>query len=310
MTHLSIVIPVYKAEGCLDELYKRLKTSLERITPDFEVVLVEDCGGDDSWLIIQRLAGVDSRVRGIQLSRNFGQHYAITAGLDYAQGDWVVVMDCDLQDQPEEIEKLYNKAQEGFDVVFGRRYQRKDSYFKRLGSTMFYKVYDYFTDSNIDNTVANFSIISSSVVKYLRLLREQNRSYPLFINLLGFNRTNIDIEHADRADGKSTYTLKKLINLAVDSIVSHSNKPLRLSIKFGFFMTFLSLFYATWLTVRYFMYAAPVEGWTSVIVSVYFIGGLLFANMGIIGLYLGKVYDEAKNRPLYMVKETTFSKEL
>lgn len=311
MLHISVVIPIYKAEGCLDELYQRIKVCLERhITFDFEIVLVEDCGEDNSWQIIRRLAEVDPRVRGIQLSRNFGQHYAITAGLDYAQGEWIVVMDCDLQDQPEEIVSLYNKAQEGFDIVFGRRYQRKDSYLKQLGSKAFYKIYSYFTESKIDNTVANFSIISASVVKQLRELREQNRSYPLFVNWVGFKRTNINIEHADRVDGTSSYTLKKLINLAIDSIVSQSNKPLKLSIHFGFLMSFASLFYAAWLTVKYFMYAVPVEGWTSVMVSIYFIGGLLFANMGVLGLYIGKTFDEAKNRPLYVIKEATFKKGL
>ena len=304
--HISIVTPVYGCCKSLNNLYERLNKTLSSITNDFEIIMVNDASPDNAWEAIKELAKKDDRVKGINLSRNFGQHYAITAGLDYANGDWVVVMDCDLQDQPEEIIKLYNKAQEGYDIVFGRRAQRQDGFFKKLSSRLFYKVYDYFTESKIDNSVANFSIISQTVVKEMRKLREQNRSYPLFVNWLGFKRTNIDIEHSKREEGKSSYTLTKLINLAIDSVVAQSNKPLKLSIKFGFLMALFSLLYAGWLLIRYFLFSIPVEGWTSMMVSFYFIGGLLFANMGFLGLYIGKIFDETKNRSLYVVSETTF----
>lgn len=306
--HISVVTPVYGCSKSLDGLYKRLKNTLETIAEDFEIIMVNDASPDNAWESIKELAQKDTRVKGINLSRNFGQHRAITAGLDYAQGDWIVVMDCDLQDQPEEIIKLYNKASEGYDIVFGRRVERKDGFFKKLGSKVFYKIYDYFTESKIDNTIANFSIISRKVLNSLNKLREQNRMYPLFINWIGFKRTEINIEHASREDGKSAYTFSKLINLAIDSIVSQSNKPLRLSIKLGFLVSFMSLIYSFWLIVRYLTFSIPVEGWTSVMVSIYFIGGLLFSNMGILGLYIGKVFDEIKNRPLYLIQETTFEK--
>ncbi len=307
--HISIVTPVYGCCKSLNNLYERLNKTLSDITNDFEIIMVNDASPDNAWEAIKELAKKDDRVKGINLSRNFGQHYAITAGLDYANGDWVVVMDCDLQDQPEEIIKLYNKAQEGYDIVFGRRAQRQDNFFKKLGSKIFYKVYDYFTESDTDNTIANFSILNKKVVKEFQKLKEQNRSYYLFINWLGFKRTNVDIEHSKREEGKSSYTLKKLINLAIDSIVAQSNKPLRLSIKFGFLMAIFSLLYTGWLLVRYFLFAIPVEGWTSMMVSFYFIGGLLFANMGFLGLYIGKIFDETKNRPLYVVSETTFESQ-
>lgn len=304
--HISVVTPVYGCGTSLEALYERLEKTLSSITSEFEIIMINDASPDHAWESIKSLAARDNRVKGINLSRNFGQHRAITAGLDYAKGDWVVVMDCDLQDQPEEIVKLYNKAQEGHDVVFGRRHQRKDSFFKILGSKLFYKILDYFTESKIDNSVANFSIISSNVVDQLRKLREQNRLYPLFVNWVGFKRIDIDIDHADREEGKSSYTLRKLVNLAIDGIVSQSNKPLRLAIKFGFIMSLFSLIYSIWLIFRYFFYSVPVEGWTSVMVSIYFIGGLLFANMGILGLYIGKTFDETKNRPLYLIQEMTF----
>ena len=305
--HISIIIPIYGCGNSLLELYNRLVKTLSTITNEFEIIMINDASPDDAWKSIKELAEKDNRVKGISFSRNFGQHRAITAGLDYAKGDWVVVMDCDLQDQPEEILKLYKKAQEGYDVVFGRRYQRKDSLFKRISSKLFHKILGYFTESKMDSAIANFSIISSKVVDKIKKLREQNRLYPFFVNWVGFKRIDIDIEHAKRKEGESSYTLQKLIELAIDAIISQSNKPLKLAIKFGFTMSFLSLIYAVWLILRYFIFSISVEGWTSVMVSIYFIGGLLFANMGILGLYIGKIFDETKNRPLYIIEETTFN---
>lgn len=306
---ISIITPVYGCCKSLNSLYERLNQTLSIITNNFEIIMINDSSPDNAWEAIKELSKKDVRVKGINLSRNFGQHKAITAGLDYAKGNWIVVMDCDLQDQPEEIIKLYNKALEGYDIVFGRRAERKDSFLKKLSSKLFYKVYDYFTESKIDNTIANFSIISKKVLNILKQMREQNRTYPLFVNWVGFKRTEINIDHSSRDEGKSSYTLSKLINLAIDSIVSQSNKPLKLSIKFGFVVSFLSLIYGVLLIVRYLISGVPVEGWTSVMVSIYFIGGLLFANMGILGLYIGKIFDETKNRPIYIVQETTFERE-
>ncbi|GGH85216.1 dolichol-phosphate mannosyltransferase [Pullulanibacillus pueri] len=299
---ISVVTPVYGCEGCIKELYNRIKQALETIHSHFEIIMVNDSSPDQSWSMIQKLAQQDPRVKGLAFSRNFGQHSAITAGLDYSSGDWVVVMDCDLQDQPEEIKSLYNKAMEGYDIVFARRAERQDRWLKRLQSKLFYKVYDYFTDNHYDHSIANFSICSRTVVDQLCLMREKSRSYPLFLKWLGFKWTAIDVKHAARTTGKSSYTFSKLINFAIDSIVSQSNKPLRLSIKFGFLIAFISMVYGCFLIYKYLFLFQPIAGWTSVMVSIYFIGGLLFANLGIIGLYLGKVFDEAKDRPLYIIK--------
>ena len=191
-------------------------------------------------------------------------------------------------------------------MVFGRRVERKDTFFKRFSSKAYNAVLKYLSGMQTDPSTANFSIISRNVVKYFRKMREQNRGYAPFISWLGFKRADIDINHAPRAYGKSSYSLRRLVALAVDTIVAHSNKPLRLSIEFGFVMTFLSMLYALWLIVKYFVYGVPVPGWTSVMVSIYFIGGLLFANLGILGLYIGKIFNETKNRPIYAIAETTF----
>lgn len=308
---ISVVVPVYGCKPCLMELYTRLKTVLNNLVTEFEIIFVNDSSPDDSWKLIQYLCVTDHSVVGINLSRNFGQHNAITAGIDYVSGDYLVVMDCDLQDQPEEIGRLFTKLNEGFDVVFGRRTDRQDTFLKKLSSKLFYNVFDYFTENNSDSSVANFSIASRKVVDNFVRIREQNRSYPLFIKWLGFNVGYIGIKHVGRNIGKSSYSFRKLMKLATNSIISQSNKPLRLSIMFGFYIASISLIFGLYLIYKYLFMDQPISGWTSVMVSLYFIGGLLFANMGILGLYIGKIFDEVKQRPLYVVKDVvggSFSK--
>jgi polyisoprenyl-phosphate glycosyltransferase len=306
MPHLSIVIPVYKAEFFLDELYLRLKTTLESITVDFEILLVEDCGGDSSWRMIERLAEADPRVRGIQFSRNFGQHYGITAGLDYCQGDWVVVMDCDLQDRPEEISRLYAKAQEGYDVVLARRGLRRDPLLKRSTSWLFYKVFSYLADIEYDGETGNFRIMSRKVVDNFRHMREQLRFFGAMVQWMGFPTSSIEVEHAERLKGKSTYTFAMLWKLAAETTIAHSDKPLRLAVHLGFLMAFFAFSYGTYILGHAILYGSPVIGWSSIIVSLYFIGGIIIAILGVLGIYLGKTFDESKKRPLYIVKRVTF----
>ena len=306
MPHLSIVIPVYKAESCLDELYVRLRAAIEPISPDFEIILVEDCGGDRSWDMIAALAKRDPRVRGIQFSRNFGQHYGITAGLDHAMGDWVVVMDCDLQDRPEEIPRLYARAQEGFEIVLARRGKREHPLVKRLMSRAFYKLFSYLADMEYDGQVGNFRIVSKKVVENFRQMREQLRFFGGLVNWMGFPTTSIDVQHAERFEGGSTYTLRKLWKLASETIIAYSDKPLRLSIRFGFLISSLSFFYGMYIIYHALRYGSAITGWSSLIVSLYFLGGIVISILGVIGIYLGKAFDEAKRRPLYIINHKTF----
>ena len=309
MVLISVVTPVYGCCDNLNSLYERLRDTLSTITEEYEIIMVNDASPDNAWEVIKELSRKDDRVKGVNLSRNFGQHKAISAGLEYARGEWTVVMDCDLQDQPEDIIKLYEKAIEGYDIVFGRRFERKDSIYKKFSSKMFYIVNDYLSENKLDSTVANYSIISRRALNSVLRLKEQNRVYSLFANWVGYKKIEIDIEHAKRPEGKSSYTLYKMINLAIDSIVSQSNKPLRLAIKFGFILSLLSFLYGAWLIIRYYVFSIAAEGWTSVMVSIYFIGGLMFANMGMLGLYIGKIFDETKDRPIFLVQETTFDDE-
>jgi dolichol-phosphate mannosyltransferase len=201
-------------------------------------------------------------------------------------------MDCDLQDQPEEIIKLYHKAQEGYDIVVGRRACRKDTFIKKIGSRLFYKVFTYFTGSKIDNRIGNFGIYARKVIKSITLLREQNRSFGLFALWVGFRRIEMDIEHSRRFSGKSSYNLRRLLHLAMDSIIAHSNKLLLISIKLGFILSFSSLLYALLLVVEYIFWSTPVAGWPSLMVSIYFTGGLIIGSIGVVGLYIGKIFDE------------------
>ncbi|QKY70019.1 glycosyltransferase family 2 protein [Lentibacillus sp. CBA3610] len=306
---ISTVVPVYGCKNCLKELSGRIIDTIESIPADLEIILVNDASPDNAWDTIKALHEADNRIKGIDFARNFGQHHAITAGLDYAAGDWVVVMDCDLQDRPEEIQTLYKKAQEGYEVVFANRVVRQDNWFKRKASQLFYRVYDYFSGKTSDHTVANFSISEKKVIREFRQMREQNRFFPLFIQWMGYKTGNVPVEHNARKEGKTSYNLKKLITLATDAIISQSNKPLRLSIQFGFLLALGSLVYGMYLFIRYFFLDQHVQGWTSVMVSIYFIGGLIFFNFGVLGLYIGKIFNETKDRPLYLIRETTEDKD-
>lgn len=300
---ISVISPVYGCRESIQELYEKVTATLQKICSSYEIIFVNDNCPQNSWEVISAIAKNDKNVKAIKLSRNFGQHYAITAGIDYCSGNYVVVMDCDLQDKPQEIEKLYKKAIEGYDIVYGRRVERQDSFFKSFSSKLFHKTLEYFTESEHDHTIGNFGIYSKKVINALKNLKEKSRDFLLLVKIVGFKKTAIDVEHDARAYGQSSYTLSKMISLAVDSIVSHSNKPLKLIIQLGLMVSMLSFFVAVGLVVAHFTYGFSVEGWTSLMVSMFFLFGLLFGILGVIGLYIGKIFDQVKNRPLYIVDE-------
>lgn len=304
MPNISIVTPVYKAETCIEELYEQLVFELEKITTDFEIIMVEDCGGDASWAIIERLAKSDNRLKGIKLSRNFGQHYAISAGLDVCDGDWVVVMDCDLQDRPKEIPRLYAKTQEGFDIVCARRGRRKDSFGKKISSIAFVRVFNSLADLDHDPQVANFRIISRKVVVANKQMREVTRNFPAQLHWLGFKVGYLDVQHGKRHSGKSSYSLAKLLLLAVNSITAYSNKPLRFSMAIGSILALLAFLSASYFLFHKLFFGVAIDGWTSLMVSIWFLGGAIIANLGVIGIYLGRTYDEAKGRPHYIIDKS------
>ena len=285
------------------ELVSRIRDNVSTITEDFDIILVNDSSPDMSWQEILKECSVDKRVKGINLSRNFGQHRAITAGLSYANGDWVIVMDCDLQDRPEEIPKLYAKALEGFDIVQGERVERKDKFLKRLSSTLFFAVYIYLSGIRMNKKVANFGIYRHNVIQAVLNMPERDRGFGILLSYVGFNKVSIPIEHGSRLEGTSSYTLSKLIKLAFGEIISNTNKPLRLMVGMGFILAIMSLLIALYNVLAYFIGLIQVPGFTSTIFSIWFVGGMLMMQFGIVGIYIGKVFDQVKGRPLYVVMD-------
>jgi len=302
---LSVVIPVYKAEGCIEVLYNRLVSSLCSLNLSFEIIMVEDCGGDRSWQIIQELASQDNRLRGFKLSRNFGQHNAITAGLDQVRGDWVIIMDCDLQDKPEDITRLIEKAREGYDVVIARNIIRRHSWLIQVTAKAFYKSFSWISGYTYEDGVRSFRLMSRDAADALTAMREQMRSIgPLGI-WIGFSTAYIDIELEQRYFGTSSYSIRRLMSLAFNNIVAFSDRPLRISISVGFVMAICAFAYGLYTVIRAIYFEIPVPGWSSLIASLYFIGGLILANLGVVGVYIGKTFDEAKGRPLYLISRRT-----
>lgn len=299
---ISVVIPVYGCRAALMELYRRLVESVSKITNEFEIILVNDNCPQNSWEVIEELCANDKRVKGIELSRNFGQMKAILAGLDYALGEWIVVMDCDLQDRPEEIVRLYEKAMEGYDVVFARRKERRDNPIKVFLANQFYKVYRFATEGNYDGAVCNFSIVKKNVIGNYCRMREQHRGYVMYIRWLGFRQTIIDVEHDARYEGKSSYSLKKRIDMAIELLTSQSDKILKLFVSFGFVMS-ISAFLAIIGLIIYHYTAQVAVGWTSLIATNVLIGGIIIVVIGIVGIYVGNIFMQTKDRPLYVIRQ-------
>ena len=300
---ISVVVPVYMGKDFLRELCQRVSAALALFVRDFEIILVNDASPDDCWGDILQICAEDSKIKGVNLSRNFGQHYAITAGLTFVSGDWIVVMDCDLQDVPEEIPKLYTKAREGFDSVFAQRIDRQDSYIKCLESKVFYKVFGWLSGTKLDASIANFGIYRRSVIQAILSMGDGTRYLPAMSQFVGFRQTVCPVMHAKRASGKSSYSLSRLLKLASNNILAFSNKPLRLFTWLGFFTSFLSFCIFVIFLVLYLMNKITVLGWASLILSVWFVGGILIFGLGLIGIYLGKTFDQTKQRPLFFVAE-------
>lgn len=284
-------------------LVERIRNALLPLGKAFEIVLVEDGSPDRSWEDMAQAAAEYPEVVAIRLSRNFGQHRAITAGLEQARGAWIVVMDCDLQDKPEEIPGFLEKAKEGWDVVQGQRVFRRDSAIKRWLSTRFYATMGLMTGSRHDHTVANFGLYRRNVIEAVLAMRESVRFFPLQVQWAGFRRTGIPVDHGEREVGQTAYTFTKALNLAIDVLLSFSDKPLRLTIRAGMLVMLVAFLMAAWLMVRTLLYGITGEGWLSLMASIWFLCGLVIVVLGMTGLYIGKAFEEVKQRPIYVVAE-------
>ncbi len=299
---ISVVIPVYGCRAALLELYRRLTETLTGMEKEYEIILVNDNCPQNSWEVIQDICTKDSRVVGIEMSRNFGQIQAITAGLDYSRGDWVVVMDCDLQDKPEEIPNLYQTALEhDYDAVFARRAERHDSFFKVLVSKAFYKIYSWASDGNYDPALCNFSISKRVVIDSYCSMRELHRAFVIYVKWLGFHIGTLDVDHQERYEGKSSYSFKKRMNMAISILTSQSDKLLKMNVILGGFITLAALIALVVVIVQYFV-TATVMGWSSLFALILLLGGLAIMSIGIVGLYVGNIFMQVKERPLYVVR--------
>jgi glycosyltransferase involved in cell wall biosynthesis len=297
---ISVVSPVYNAAKILPVLVEELVNTFEELQENYEIILVDDRSPDESWQVMKELKSKYEHLKVFRLSRNFGQHPTIMAGLSKTQGDWIVVMDCDMQDQPKEIKKLFQKAKEGFLIVQARRVNRKDGYLKKLSSKLFTLFFNYLSDIKVNHEIANFGIYHRRVINEVLKMGDYIKSFPLFIYFVGFNSYALEIEHAERDSGKSNYTLSKLLDLAFTSIIAYSNKPLKLFVKLGITISLFSFVIAIYYILMAFFGKVEVPGYTSLIVSLFFMSGVIIIAIGIVGVYLGRVFEQVKNRPTYI----------
>ena len=303
MVYLSIVVPVLNESTLITELVRRIIINTEIITSDFEIIVIDDGSEDNTWKLIVESGVVEKRLRGIKFSRNFGHHYAITAGLHDADGEWVIVMDGDLQDRPEVIPELYKKAQEGFDVVFVSRENRPESLGYRLLQKIYYLVLRIVSGIDFNSKYANFSIINRNVVQAFKQFPETARFYGSTIKWLGFNQTEIFADHGKRYSGGTSYTFKKRLSLAGDILFSFADRPLKFSIYIGLFISFFSVMGASWILFSAMQFGYKVEGWPSTIILISFLGGIILTTLGINGIYLSRIFNEVKKRPLYVISD-------
>lgn len=301
---LSIISPVYEAENSLDELIIGIVKAIADITNDYEIILVEDGSSDGSWKKIENICHSNTKVKGIKLSRNFGQHNAITAGLSYSKGEWIIVMDCDFQDNPKYIPVLYNEAMKGYDIVFAKRINRTDGRIRKLYSKFFYKIFSWLTDSDFDGSIGNYGIYHRKTVNAILSMKEPFKFFRLMAEWVGFHTTTIEVLHGERRKGKSSYTYAKLISLALTVVLTYSQKPLLLTVKLGLFISLLSLLFALYNIIYWYLGKITVLGYASLITSVWFMSGMIIFTLGILGLYLGKTFEGITNRPVFIVDKT------
>jgi dolichol-phosphate mannosyltransferase len=304
MARLAIVIPVYQAEHTLAELSAELVPAVTALTDDYEIWLIDDGSTDQSWTEIQRLASADPRVHGVRLLRNFGEHVAITAGLDHVDADYAVIMACDLQDDPTAIPRMVEATVAGADLVLVRRLKRRDAWLKRQLARAFYAVISLLFHIDYDYRVGNFRLLTRRAVEYFRLHRERMRNVNAIMVLMGLSTAYVDVTHRARRHGKSTYTLMRSARMAASVIIGYSDIPLLVSGAFGVLLMIGALVWAAGLGVLA-LRDQPVSSVALVGCAVLGIGGLILLNLGIVGAYLGRAAREAKERPMYFVKETT-----
>jgi glycosyltransferase involved in cell wall biosynthesis len=302
---ISVVVPIYNEEQIIPELYQRLQKTVSEITLNYEFIFVNDGSKDQSFLELFKLSQLDNRVFYINFSRNFGHQIAVTAGLDISKGNAVVIIDGDLQDPPELITDLFNKYKEGYDVVYARRKERKgESIFKKVTAKLFYRTLKRITTIDIPIDTGDFRLVDRKVVNYLNQMTEQNKFLRGQIAWLGFRQTEVLFNRDKRKYGKTGYSLSKMLHFAMDGITGFSDKPLQLVSKLGFAISFLSFIIIIYAIYSHFILNQTITGWTSLIISSMFIGGVQLISIGVIGEYISRINKNVLKRPLYIVDQT------
>ncbi|NLA23802.1 MAG: glycosyltransferase family 2 protein [Bacteroidales bacterium] len=311
LTELSVILPVFNEENNLNTLYEEIISCIKKLNINsYDLIFVNDGSFDESLNIIKELAKKDSNVKYIDLSRNFGHQIAISAGLEAAKGKRVVFMDADLQDPPHLIEDLYTKMDEGYDVVYAKRKSRKgESFFKKITAKWFYRILSKLTKHNIPLDTGDFRIINRKVLNILKNMPEQQKFLRGQIAWMGFKQTSVSFERDKRSEGKSGYSFKKMWRFAIDGITSFSDFPLKFATLLGFVFSIVSFLLIIWALYKRFVVQEFVQGWTSLILSILFIGGIQLISLGIIGEYISRIASNVKNRPLYIINETNLEEE-
>ena len=302
---ISALIPAYNEEECLYELYKRVSSVLSKLENyDYEILIVNDGSKDKTLEILQELNKNDSHLQYVNLARNYGKEIAMAAGLDYAKGDVVVILDADLQIPPEYIPEMLSYYEEGYDDVYGRRKSRNDeSFFKRLGTKIYYKALQSLTRVDILKNTSDFRLLSRRAVEALKQYKEQRRYTKGLFALIGFKKKEFIYEPVKRYAGKSKWNYFSLINLAIEGITSFSTFPLRLSSFLGIIVATIGFIYILFLILKTIIFGEPVRGYPTLLSIIVFLGGIQLLSLGVIGEYLGRIFDEVKNRPLYFVEK-------
>ena len=302
---ISIVVPLYNEEKNIRLMHDRLVSSILKITSNFEIIYVNDGSNDNSFLELLKLSNEDERVKYINFSRNFGHQIAVTAGLDYSKGAAVVIIDGDLQDPPEVIPEMYALYKEGFEVVYGQRLIRKgESFLKKITAKYFYRILKKITNINIPVDTGDFRLIDRKIVNDLKNMPEQNKFLRGQIAWLGYRQTSIFFERDERKFGETGYPFSKMLKFALDGITGFSDVPLQFVTKTGIFISFISFLVILYAIFSHFILERTITGWTSLIISSMFIGGVQLISVGIIGEYISRINKNVQNRPLYIVSET------
>jgi polyisoprenyl-phosphate glycosyltransferase len=304
MPQLSIVIPVFNEEEVLRELHRRLTDSLRAIGRTYEIILVDDGSRDKSLIVMKELSALDSdHVRIFSFSRNFGHHIALTAGLDHATGDIVIMMDADLQDQPEELHKLIDKLETGYDVVFADRQERQHTFIKKLSSRLFIGIINSVARTEVPINSSIFRAMTREVADALIQCREQARFITGLVSWLGFSQTSVPVEHGKRYAGTTKYNFWRLIRLALNTATSFSSRPLQMATVLGLVAAVLALLLLVYIVIRKLQGGFAVLGYASTMFAIMFFGALQLIVLGLMGEYIGRIYTESQNRPLYLLKD-------